>query len=120
MRIRGRPVKYRIVRQDPKIAQFSPRGRIGRPDEVEMRFEEFEALRICDFLKKTQKEAASEMGVSQQTISRILRQAHGILAEALVFGKIIRIQGGDYVITADLSGPVKKLDFKGNTTEKPA
>jgi len=37
----GRPKKYRIVRIDPRISQFSPRGRPGRPDEVSMPVDEF-------------------------------------------------------------------------------
>ena len=50
MRPRGRPKKYRIVRQDPKISQFSPRGKPGRPDEVNLTMDEYEAIRLADFL----------------------------------------------------------------------
>jgi predicted DNA-binding protein (UPF0251 family) len=34
------------------------------------------------------------MGLSRQTIGRILRQAHKQISDAIVNGKIIRIAGG--------------------------
>ncbi len=100
MRPRGRPKKYRIVRQDPKISQFSPRGRPGRPDEVAISVDEFEAIRLADFLGFSQKEAAKSMHISQQTFSRILKRAHKAIANGIVTGKIIKIQGGTYVISS--------------------
>ena len=100
MQPRGRPKKYRIVRQDPKISQFSPRGRPGRPDEVDLSMEEFEAIRLADYMGFSQKEAAKSMHVSQQTFSRILKKAQKTLASGLVKGATIKIQGGHYVISS--------------------
>ncbi|MCK9572545.1 MAG: DUF134 domain-containing protein [Candidatus Omnitrophica bacterium] len=100
MRPRGRPKKYRIVKVDPKISQFSPRGRPGRPDEVELKMDEFEALRLADYLNLNQKEAAKSMHISQQTFSRILCRARNLVARAIVTGSVIRIQGGQYVINS--------------------
>ena len=100
MRPRGRPRKYRIVKIDPKISQFSPRGRPGRPDEVELKMDEFEALRLADYLGLAQKEAAKSMRVSQQTFSRILKKAHKDVAFGLINGNTIKIQGGHYVISS--------------------
>ena len=105
MRPRGRPRKYRIVKIDPKISQFSPRGRPGRPDEVELKIDEFEALRLADYQGLAQKAAAKSMRISQQTFSRILRRAHKLIAQGLTTGSTIRIQGGQYIISTrqDLS-----------------
>ena len=100
MRPRGRPGKYRIVKVDPKISQFSPRGRPGRPDEVELKIDEFEALRLADYQGLAQKEAAKSMRISQQTFSRILRRAHNLIAEGITTGSAIRIQGGQYIISS--------------------
>ncbi len=100
MLIRGRPKKYRIVSSDPKIAQFSPRGRPGRPDEAELTMDEFEALRLADYRGQTQKEAAQAMHISQPTFSRILKKARYNLANGLINGKTIKIQGGTYVISS--------------------
>jgi len=100
MKKRGRPKKYRIVRVDPRISQFSPRGRPGRPDEIELAMDEFEAIRLADFKCLDQSGAAKSMHISQQTFSRILKRAHKAIADAIVQGKIIRIQGGHYVISS--------------------
>ena len=97
---RGRPGKYRIVKVDPKISQFSPRGRPGRPEEVEIRIDEYEALRLADYQGLSQKEAAKSMHISQQTFSRILRKAHRLIAKGITTGSAIKIQGGQYVISS--------------------
>jgi len=97
MKPRGRPKKYRVVHTDPRITQFSPRGRPGRPDEVSLSMDEFESLRLSDYMGLDQRKAAVSMRVSQQTFSRILRKARKKVADCLVSGKIIRIQGGYYV-----------------------
>jgi len=100
MQARGRPKKYRIVRLDPKISQFSPRGKAGRPNEVYLTMDEFEALRLADYMGLPQKEAAKSMHISQQTFSRVLKRAHKDIANALINGNIIKIQGGHYVISS--------------------
>ncbi|MDD5477036.1 MAG: DUF134 domain-containing protein [Candidatus Omnitrophica bacterium] len=98
MRLRGRPKKYRIVKVDPKISYFSPRGRPGRPDEVQIKMDEFEALRLADYQGLGQKESAKSMRISQQTFSRILKKARKQVAKGITTGSTIRIQGGQYVL----------------------
>jgi len=94
---RGRPKKPRTVKIIPKIERFSPRGKPGRPDEIELSIDEFEALRLADYQGLSQKEASKSMQISQQTFSRILKKAHKIVAEAIATGKIILIQGGSVI-----------------------
>ncbi len=104
MKRRGRPKKYRIVRVDPRISQFSPRGKPGRPEEIDLGLDEFEAIRLADFEGLRQEEAAKSMHISQQTFSRILKRAHKSIADGVVSGKIIKIQGGHYVISSREGG----------------
>jgi predicted DNA-binding protein (UPF0251 family) len=61
--------------------------------------DQFEAIRLADFMGFPQKEAAKSMHISQQTFSRILKKAHKDLANALIYGNTIKIQGGRYVIS---------------------
>lgn len=105
MQTRGRPKKYRIVRLDPKIAQFSPRGKPGRPNEVDLTMDQFEAIRLAIYMGMPQKEAAKSMRISQQTLSRILKKALKSLANALVNGDTIKIQGGHYVFSSREENP---------------
>ncbi len=102
MKPRGRPKKQRILTSSPKINQFSPRGKPGRPDETNLNADEFEAIRLADFFGMSQKEAAKSMKISQQTFSRIIKKAHKVIAEAIVKGNIIRIQEYNYVINSYL------------------
>ncbi len=98
MKPRGRPVKIRKVKKEPKISQFSPRGRPGRPDEIMLTLDEFEAIRLADYSRLSQEKSAAAMEVSRATFGRIIRQARYKLSDALISGKIIRIYGGKIAI----------------------
>jgi uncharacterized protein len=88
----GRPKKRRFIESDPKISQFSPRGKPGRPDEAILEIDEYEAIRLAHYKGLSQAEAAESMNISQQTFSRTLKRAHKAMADALVNGKTIYIQ----------------------------
>jgi len=92
MTLKGRPKKKRVIQYTPKIYYFSPRGRPGRPEEVILSLDELEALRLADLERINQKESAKIMNISQQTFSRLLNKARKSLADAVVNGKIIRIE----------------------------
>jgi predicted DNA-binding protein (UPF0251 family) len=64
--------------------------------EVLMSVEELEAIRLSDFDHLDQETAASMMEVSRHTYGRILTSARSIIAEALVTGKALKIEGGTY------------------------
>jgi predicted DNA-binding protein (UPF0251 family) len=70
-----------------------------------LKVEELESIRLKDYLKMEQEEAAERMGVSQPTFNRILHEARRKIAEALVEGKAIRIEGGDYVLMPEARMP---------------
>ena len=90
-----RPKKTRFVSGYPAIAAFIPRG-MAVTGEVLLSVEELEAIRLSDFEHLDQEQAADMMGISRHTFGRILSNARGIVAEALVTGKAMRIQGGTY------------------------
>ncbi|MFH1899543.1 MAG: DUF134 domain-containing protein [Patescibacteria group bacterium] len=118
MKPRGRPRKLRLVKNEPQIRQFSPRGKPGRPNEIELKIEEYETLRLTDYQGKKQTEAAKDMMISQQTFSRVLNKARKSLSEALVTGKIIRIQGGDYSLEYSPSSRKKSQKTRHKTLKE--
>lgn len=94
-----RPRKPRLVQGGPMANVFKPQGIPTRDlEEVVLPVEGLEALRLSDLEKLDQGTAALRMNVSRQTFGRVLAEAREVVAEALVMGKMIRIQGGSYTL----------------------
>ena len=90
-----RPKKPRFVSGYPTLTAFIPEG-VPIAGEVYLSVEELEAVRLSDFEGLDQEAAANLMEVSRQTYGRILAQARRCISEALITGKALRIEGGDY------------------------
>jgi predicted DNA-binding protein (UPF0251 family) len=90
-----RPKKTRFVSGYPTIAVFVPKG-ISITGEVLMSVEELEAIRLSDFEHLDQETAANMMQVSRHTYGRILSAARSTVADALVTGKALKIEGGTF------------------------
>lgn len=92
-----RPKKRRFVQGRPIVDAFFPNQMPpwGR-EEVFLSVEGLEAIRLSDFQGLEQEKAAEMMNVSRQTFGRILAEARSIIADALVMGKILRIEGGHF------------------------
>lgn len=74
---------------------FKPAGvPLRELEEIAMTLDEFEALRLADLDGLHQEPAARQMNVSRPTFSRVLDAARRKLADALVHGKALRIEGG--------------------------
>lgn len=95
MHRRGRPKKVRYIQRMPKVTQFSPRGKPGRPDEILLSIDQYEALKLADYQGFDQTQGAIVMKVSRPSFGRILREARKRIADAIVNGKIIKIGIGD-------------------------
>jgi predicted DNA-binding protein (UPF0251 family) len=93
-----RPRCRRFVETSPVSAVFKPAGVPLRDlPAVEMTVDELEALRLADLEGLYQEDAAARMGVSRPTLGRILESARRKVAEALVLGRALRIEGGPVV-----------------------
>lgn len=81
----------------PEMEGYKPFGiPMGELLSVRLLFEEYEAIRLCDYLGMKQEEAAVKMGVSRPTLTRIYDKARKTVATAFAEGKAILIEGGDY------------------------
>ncbi len=95
-----RPKKCRLVAALPGVTYFKPAGiPLRLLDEVRLSIEEVEALRLKDVAGLEQAEAAGRMDVSRPTFQRILTAARKKVADALLSGKAIRIEGGSFQVT---------------------
>src|SRR3990170_1332183 len=93
----ARPRQCRRVGSMPESNYFKPRGiPLSALEEVILSFDEFEAIRLADLEGLYQEQAAEEMNVSRQTFGRIIESAHRKVAQALVEGKALRIEGGEF------------------------
>ena len=101
----ARPQKSRFVKIDPKANYFKPRG-IPMVDleQVQLTLDELESLRLADFLGMSHEKAGKQMGVSRATFGRIIEQARKTVANALIYGKAISVEGGNYKKVDDLAG----------------
>jgi predicted DNA-binding protein (UPF0251 family) len=65
-------------------------------EEVQLLVEEAEAIRLKDMEKLEQEQCAEKMNISRSTFSRLLDSARQKIADALLNGKAIRIEGGNF------------------------
>ncbi len=92
----ARPQKKRLVNQPPLFAGFKP---VGLPlkslKEISLTIDEYEAIRLADYLQMEQKEAAEEMEISRPTFARLIESARKKISDFLINGKFISINGGN-------------------------
>lgn len=109
-----RPKKPRCVTAPPLVSAYGPRD-APPTGEISLSVEELEAIRLSDFEGLDQARAAEMMEVSRQTYGRILGRARNILAEAVVTGKNLNIEGGHYT----MGGRRRRRRFRGGRGGNP-
>jgi predicted DNA-binding protein (UPF0251 family) len=93
----ARPFKCRRVAYMPHATYFKPAGIPLRAlEEVILTVEEAEAIRLKDLEGLEQEEGAERMNISRPTFQRVLASARQKIASALLNGKAIRIEGGNF------------------------
>jgi predicted DNA-binding protein (UPF0251 family) len=92
-----RPRLCRRIGFQPNVTYFKPAGiRMIELEESIVTFDEFEAVRLKDLEGMEETEAAKKMNISQPTFNRLVRQARKRIADAIVHGKAIKIEGGNF------------------------
>jgi predicted DNA-binding protein (UPF0251 family) len=71
-------------------------------EDVRLTVDEREAIRLADLLGMSHEDAGRQMGVSRATFGRIIQRARRTVADALINGKAINVEGGNYRI---MQGP---------------
>ncbi|AUG56395.1 DUF134 domain-containing protein [Acetivibrio saccincola] len=92
-----RPIKWRKVCSLPESNKFGPLDlNVGGEHCVKMTVDEYEAIRLIDLEGFTQEECARQMNVGRTTVQGIYAEARKKIAQSLVNGKILLIEGGEY------------------------
>lgn len=95
----SRPFKCRRIAFVPGVTYFKPAGiPLGSLEEICLSLEETEALRLKDLEELEQEQGAEKMNISRPTFQRVLASARKKMADALLNGKAIRIDGGNFEI----------------------
>ncbi|MFA5688115.1 MAG: DUF134 domain-containing protein [Kiritimatiellales bacterium] len=96
-----RPHKKRRICHRAPVTYFKPQGApIRILETVELAADELEAIRLADYEGLYQEQAAEQMGISRQTFGLIIARAHKKTAEALTFGKAIRVESAQVIMPA--------------------
>lgn len=95
-----RPCKQRRVCMEPSCRRFGPKGikTCGEEQKIPMTVDEFEVIRLIDLNGMKQEECAAQMQVARTTVQAIYESARKKLAQCLVNGKELNIDGGDIIV----------------------
>ena len=93
-----RPVKSRKVCHYPQTQAFHPIGENENKDSIVLWIEEYETIRLIDKEGFSQEQCSAFMQIARATVQRIYETARQKIATALVEGRPLRIEGGDYTI----------------------
>ena len=92
-----RPRLCRRIKFSPDITYFKPRGiPIRELKEIILHVDEYEAIRLKDLENLEQEECAKKMNISQPTFHRLVLSARKKIADAIINGKAIKIEGGNF------------------------
>lgn len=95
----ARPRKWKKVCAVPEINLYGPIDEAHRASEtLFMTIEEYETIRLIDQERLTQEESAERMHVARGTVQRLYMDARSKLAESLINGNVLKIEGGDYTL----------------------
>lgn len=111
----SRPKCNRVICGIPDKNYFKPRGiPSSELTEIVLTLDEYEAIRLADYEQLYQEEAAGRMNISRQTFGRIIESAHKKIADVLINGKALKIEGGKISLEeTDLAGYESKLGTSG-------
>lgn len=94
----ARPKIPRNICGRPADSCFKPNARpMSQLEQVRLKDDEFEALRLVDLLGMQQQKAAIEMGVSRQTLANVLKAARFKVVDCLTQGKALMMHLEDEV-----------------------
>ena len=93
-----RPVKCRKVCYFPNILEFLPADNTEKKTPIVLTVDEYETIRLLDKKGYSQEQCAASMQVARTTVQRIYEIARKKIADALIDGHPLRIEGGDFII----------------------
>ena len=103
-----RPVCCRKIGCIPNVSDFKPQGKAASLETVILSLDELEAIKLADYEGQYQESAAKGMAISRQTFGRIIDSAHKKIADVLINGKALKIEGGSVALDTTSAVTCKK------------
>lgn len=100
----ARPKKCRRVCEFPQNMMFLPESAQNKAPEIILTIDEYESIRLIDKEGLSQERCGKRMQVARTTVQQIYADARKKLADMLVGGLPLRIEGGDYQLCNGDSG----------------
>ena len=94
----ARPEKCKRICSLPEQNRFTCIGSDNSAASQVLTLEEFETIRLIDYIGLTQEQCAAQMHVARTTIQRLYTDARKKIAEFLLSGTSLEISGGNYRI----------------------
>ncbi len=92
-----RPKQCRIIEGPPRCEGFKPKGIPSRlVKKIILSIDEYESIRLADHLGLEHEEASKRIGISRSVFTRLVERARTKVANALVEGCELVIEGGEY------------------------
>jgi len=92
-----RPRKRRRIGREPDFNRFGPKG-VAIQGVINLTLEELETIKLIDHKNMTQEECAQSMEVARTTVTSIYNDARKKIADAVINGKTLIIEGGNYIL----------------------
>ena len=117
---RGRPRKRRMMQGSGPWRCYQPCCQLSEAGgEIALKLEELEALRLVDLVGYDQETAAAKMEVSRKTLWRDLHEARHKIADALVNGKKITVEGCNGRVSDEECHKYPSTDVNGKNPSLP-
>ncbi|MBR2778608.1 MAG: DUF134 domain-containing protein [Firmicutes bacterium] len=94
----ARPEKSKRVCVAPSYNKFFSDSPVEGGEEEILTIEQFETVRLIDFVGLTQEQCAAQMNVARTTVQRMYTEARKKIACFLIKGCSLSIDGGNYRI----------------------